>query len=74
MPEIRLKQRTFTNILRNIGFDRASFSPGHLLAPPPLKFGGYEKSDFSYLVGRYLLFRRSFQNGIDISRAILDIT
>jgi hypothetical protein len=72
-PDLRLKQRTFNNIVSNIGLDRNTFESGRPSLPPPAMFGGYNKSEFSYLIGRYILYRRSFQNGIDISKAVLDI-
>jgi hypothetical protein len=68
-----LNQRTFNNIVANAGLD-----PGRLgsrIAAPalPTDHGGYTKADFGYMAGRYLPYRRSFQNGLDISRAVLDI-
>jgi hypothetical protein len=73
-PDLRLKQRSFNNIVSNIGLDRNTFDSNRLPLPPPMTYGGYTKSEFSYLIGRYLLFRRSFQNGVDISKAVLDIS
>lgn len=71
--ELRLKQRSFRSIVANAGMDRSVFASGGLPVPAANDYGGYARSDFGYLAGRYLLYRRSFQNGVDISRAVLDI-
>jgi hypothetical protein len=71
--DLRLKRRSFNAIVGNAGLDRNTFLSMGATLPTASAYGGYSKSEFGYLVGRYLLYRRSFQNGIDISRAVLDI-
>jgi hypothetical protein len=73
-PDLRLKQRVFNSIVSNAGLDINSFQSINLSLQPPSLYGGYTKNEFSYLIGRYLLHRRSFQNGTDISKAVLDIS
>ena len=72
--ELSLSRQSFNRIVANAGLD-----PGRLGSPVPapiatMDFGGYTKSEFGYLAGRYLLYRRSIQTGLDISRAVLDIS
>ncbi len=70
---LTLKTRVYRSIVGNIGLDHATYKVGVSLAAQAPEFGSYSRADFGYLVGRYLLYRRSFQDGIAISRAVLDI-
>ncbi len=68
-----LKQRVFRAVVGNAGLDAAAYGAGLSIPKQALQFGGYSRADFGYLIGRYLIYRRSFQDGVAISRAVLDI-
>ena len=72
--ELSLSRQSINRIVANAALDPSRLGA---TAPAPVAtqdFGGYTKADFGYLAGRYLLYRRSFQTGLDISRAVLDIS
>ncbi len=74
-PEERLglKQRIFRTIVGNADLDATAYGAGLNMPMQSPQFGGYSRADFGYLIGRYLIYRRSFQDGVAISRAVLDI-
>jgi hypothetical protein len=72
--ELSMKRHSFNNIIANAGLVPARFGVNSAAPAQPTHFGGYTKAEYGYIVGRYLLYRRSFQNGIDITCAVLDIT
>jgi hypothetical protein len=73
-PDLILKQRTFNTIVANIGGIPKRFGGMVGGALPPSEFGGYAKADYHYLAGRYMLYRRAIDNGVDITRAVLEIS
>jgi hypothetical protein len=70
---LTLKRRSFNAIVANAGLDARRFGAKEQAPAPPDDFGGYTRAEYGYMIGRYLLHRRSFQNGIDITRGVLDI-
>ncbi|WNJ88283.1 transcriptional regulator [Bosea sp. 685] len=44
-----------------------------IVSDVPLRYGGYSRSDYAYIVGRYFCHRRSFLTGRNITRSLLDI-
>ena len=73
-PELILKQRTFNNIVANIGRAPKHFGVAAAGVLPPSEFGGYAKADYAYLAGRYIIYRRAIDNGHEITRAVLEIS
>jgi hypothetical protein len=71
--DLSLKRLSFNSIVANTGLDPSRFGSKAPMPISPREHGGYTKSEYGYLTGRYLLYRRSFQNGVDINRAVLDI-
>jgi hypothetical protein len=71
---LSMKRHSFNAIVANAGLDPARFGSTLKITAQPAHFGGYSKAEFGYIAGRYLLYRRSFQNGIDITRAVLDVS
>ena len=71
---LTLKRRSFNSIVANAGLDGRRYGAKEQAPAPPAEHGGYTKAEYGYIIGRYLLHRRSFQNGIDITRGVLDIT
>jgi hypothetical protein len=71
---LTLKRRSFNSIVANAGLDGRRYGAKEQAPAPPDEHGGYTKAEYGYMIGRYLLHRRSFLNGIDITRAVLDIT
>lgn len=72
-PQLTLKRRSFNAIVANAGLDARRFGANEQAPLPPDEYGGYTRAEYGYMIGRYLLHRRSFQNGVDITRAVLDI-
>lgn len=73
-PELTLSRQSLNRIVANAGLDPSRLGSTVPAAIATMDSGGYTKADFGYLAGRYLLFRRSFQTGLDISRAVLDFS
>lgn len=73
-PELALSRQSFNRIVANAGLEASRLGSKVPTPVATMDFGGYTKAEFGYLAGRYLLYRRSFQTGLDISRAVLDIS
>ncbi len=70
---LSLKRHSLINILKATGLDPASFGLEISLPAQGTPYGGYSRAEYSFIAGRYLLFRRSFLTGLNITRAVLDI-
>jgi hypothetical protein len=74
VEKLSMKRHSFNNIVANTGFDPGRFGAKTVTPAQPMHFGGYTKAEYGYMVGRYFLYRRSFQNDEGITRAVLDIS
>lgn len=70
---LTMKRRVFNTIVANTGLDATRYGSDSAVAATPMNYGGYGKAEYAYIVGRYLIYRRHFQNGVEITRAVLDI-
>jgi len=68
-----LKRHTFVNIFANAQLEPKAYGLSIGIPSQASPFGGYKKSDFRYLCGRFYLYRRSFLSARHITRSILDI-
>jgi hypothetical protein len=70
---LALKRHTFVNIFANTSLDPKRYGLGITLPTDTSPFGGYQKSEFQFLCGRFFLYRRSFLTARHITRSILEI-
>jgi hypothetical protein len=70
---LALKRHTFVSIFTNTALDPKSYGLPVGVPSQVSPFGGYQKSEFRHLCGRFLLYRRSFLTARHITRSILEI-
>jgi hypothetical protein len=70
---LALKRHTFVNIFANTALDPKNYGLAIAVPSQSSPFGGYQKSDFQFLCGRFFLYRRSFLTARHITRSILEI-
>lgn len=70
---LALKRHTFVSILANACLDPKNYGLKVGVPSQASPFGGYQKSDFSFLGGRFFLYRRSFLTAGHIVRGVLEI-
>jgi hypothetical protein len=70
---LTLKRHTFINIFANTALDPKGYGLAISVPSQVSRFGGYKKSEFQYLCGRFFLYRRSFLTARHITRSILEI-
>jgi hypothetical protein len=70
---LSMKRHSFNNIVANTGLDPGRFGAKTVAVAQSMHFGGYNRAEYGYMVGRYFLYRRSFQSNAYITRAVLDI-
>ncbi len=70
---LALKRHTLINILATTALDPKNYGLSIGIPSQASPFGGYHKSDFQFLCGRFLLYRRSFLTARHITRSILEI-
>jgi hypothetical protein len=70
---LTLKRHTFVSIFANTGLDPKSYGLAMGVPSQASPFGGYRKSDYRFLCGRFFLYRRSFLTARHITRSILEI-
>ena len=60
---LTMKRRVFNTIVANTGLDATRYGLDSAVAATPMNYGGYRQGRVRLLVGRYLIYRRHFQNG-----------
>jgi hypothetical protein len=70
---LSMKRHSFNSIIANASLDARHFGATVETVAQPMNFGGYTKAEYGFLIGRFLIYRRSFQSDRDITRAVLDI-
>lgn len=74
-PTLSLKRQTYNSIVANLGLDPARYGTASERQPAARNnYGGYGKADFGFIVGQYLVHRRSFLTAENITRTVLEIT
>jgi hypothetical protein len=70
---LSLKRQTFINLFTNTHLNPTDYGLTISLPISTTPYGGYDKRDYHYLCGRFLLYRRSFLTGENITRSVLEI-
>jgi hypothetical protein len=70
---LALKRHTFVSIFTHTALEPRNYGLSVGVPSQTSPFGGYQKSEYQFLCGRYFLYRRSFLTGRHITRSILDI-
>jgi hypothetical protein len=70
---LTLKRHSFISIFANTALDPRSYGLSISVPSQVSRFGGYKKSEFKFLCGRFFLYRRSFLTARHITRSILEI-
>jgi hypothetical protein len=70
---LTLKRHTFISIFANTALDPKNYGLAISVPSQVSRFGGYKKSEFQFLCGRFFLYRRSFLTARHITRSILEI-
>jgi hypothetical protein len=70
---LTLKRHTFVSIFANTALDPKSYGLAISVPSQVSRFGGYKKSEFQFLCGRFFLYRRTFLTARHITRSILEI-
>ena len=70
---LTLKRHTFVSIFANTALDPRSYGLAISVPSQVSRFGGYKKSEFQFLCGRFFLYRRTFLTARHITRSILEI-
>jgi len=71
---LSLKRRSLVSILNAIRLDPAAYGLKLTLPGPTAPYGGYSQAEYGFIANRYLLYRRSFLTGLNVTRAVLDIS
>lgn len=71
---LTFKRHTFVSIFSNTGLKPQDYGLKISVPSQASPFGGYQKSDFLFLCGRYFLYRRTFLTARHITRSILEIS
>ena len=70
---LALKRHTFVSIFTHTALDPKSYGLSIGVPSQISPFGGYQKDDFSFLCGRFFLYRRSFLTARNVTCSILEI-
>jgi hypothetical protein len=70
---VALTRPTFLHVFANTGLRPNDYGLSITLPTEDSPYGGYDNSDFEFICGRFLLYRRSFLTATNINRSVLDI-
>src|SRR5262245_35657435 len=70
---LALKRHTFVSIFTHTALDPKKYGLSIGVSSQFSPFGGYQKDEFSFLCGRFFLYRRSFLTARHVTRSILEI-
>jgi len=68
-----LKRQTFLNIFENASLAPNDYGVSVTLPAHASQYGGYDKRSYSYICGRFSLYRRSFLTAGNLNRSVLEI-
>jgi hypothetical protein len=69
-----LTRHTFVTICAGANLNPSDYGFDFTVPALGAAFGGYDKADFAFLIGRFALHRRSFLTGRNVNRSALDIS
>ena len=70
---LALTRPTFLHIFVSTGLNPKDYGLAMGLPTEGSLYGGYEKREFSFICGRFFLYRRSFLTASNINKSVLDI-
>jgi len=70
---LALKRHTFVSIFTHTALDPKNYGLAIGVPSQISPFGGYQKDEFSFLCGRFFLYRRTFLTARHVTRSILEI-
>ena len=70
---LALKRHTFVSIFTHTALDPKNYGLSIGVPSQISPFGGYQKDEFSFLCGRFFLYRRTFLTARHVTRSILEI-
>jgi hypothetical protein len=70
---IALTRPTFLHLFANTGLRPKDYGLPLTLPAADSPYGGYDKSDFEFICGRYFLYRRSFLTATNVNKSVLDL-
>ena len=70
---LKLKRQTLINLFSNAPLDPRNYGINLAVPSKASSFGGYQKSEFEFLCGRFQLYRRTFLTGGHITQSVLDV-